>query len=68
MIDTSRYEQAGRQLTERPMPKDRHAEIQGNIIDYLGPKARAIGLRAYPEGADYSRDDPQSSALSRLGR
>jgi Uma2 family endonuclease len=63
-IDTSRYEQIDGRLTERPMPKDRHAEVQGNIIEFLGPKARALGLRAYPELSVDREDAPNSDWMT----
>lgn len=58
MIDTSRYEQIDGHLAERPIPIDRHSQVQGNIIEVLGPKARAPGLRAYPELSVDREDAP----------
>jgi Uma2 family endonuclease len=63
-IDTSRYEQIDGLLRERPMPKDRHSEVQGNIIEILGPKARAMGLRVYPELSVDREDTPHSDWMT----
>jgi Uma2 family endonuclease len=46
------------------MPKDRHAEVQGNVIEILGPKARTMGLRAYPELSVDREDAPNSDWMT----
>jgi Uma2 family endonuclease len=63
-IDTSRYEQIDGRLVERPMPKERHSEVQGNTIEILGPKARAMGLRAYPELSVDRENTPHSDWMT----
>jgi len=63
-IDTSRYELIDGEFSERPMPKDRHAEVQGNLIEILGQKARLLGLRAYPGLSVDKADSPNSDWMT----
>jgi Uma2 family endonuclease len=48
-IDTSRFECVDGRLTERPMPNERHAELQKNVLFALDRQARALGMKVLPE-------------------
>jgi len=63
-IDTSRYELIDGELCERRMPTRRHAGVQGNIVEILSPKARALGLRAFPEFSVDKEDAPNSDWMT----
>jgi Uma2 family endonuclease len=48
-IDTSRYECVDGQLRERPVPNERHAELQKNVLFALDAQGKALGMRVLPE-------------------
>jgi Uma2 family endonuclease len=58
-IDTSRYERIKGQLVERPLPGDRHAEVQWNATLLLKQAAKQHGMKAHQEWTIDEGDRPE---------
>ena len=57
-IDTSRYERIDGQLVERPLPGDRHSEIQWNVTALLKPLAKQLNMKVHQEWTLDEADKP----------
>jgi len=58
-IDTSRYECIDGELVERPLPGDRHAEVQENVRDLIKPLAKVLGMKIHLEWTLDETDRPK---------
>ena len=58
-IDTSRYERIEGQLVERPLPGDRHSEVQENLWDLLRSLAKQFSMKAHVEWTLDETDKPE---------
>ena len=58
-IDTSRYERVEGHLVERPLPGDRHSEVQWNATFSLKQVAKQYGMKVHQEWTLDEADIPE---------